>query len=188
MSNNIVVLQGYFEPAGPPERVDLGNSTQVLLLRAWVYTGEVSLGGRHSVWLTDKSAEYALAKARDWTDAGSRRLPQVFVEGDLFSTEDKAYVRARVVRFLDIPQATSEYATGRLRNTEPNSPTGCFELAGAILADGDWIGMILDEQWVAGMVALISDRYVFLPSDREELIPLASGTLARRPAQRGGVL
>jgi len=180
VSNNIVILQGRFEIAAPPEIINLGSNTSTLLLRAWVFTDKPGLGGQHMVWISDEAAEQTIRKAKEWEASGSARLPEVLVEGSLFSQNGTTHVKARMIRFLGHPEVPRQTVTNRLVNLEPNSPTGCFDLGGATLSDGDTISLMLDERWMPGMVLLISDRYLFLPDNRDEVVPLASGMVARR--------
>lgn len=179
MSNNIVILQGRFEMAAPPETIDLGGST-TLLLRAWVFTDKLGLGGQHQVWITDDAATHTIRKAREWEASGSARLPEVLVEGSLFSHNNSTHVKARLIRFLGYPEVSRQTVVGRLVNREPNSPAGRFELCGVTLSDGDTISLMLDERWLPGSVLLVDARYVFLPDNHDEAVPLASGMLARR--------
>jgi hypothetical protein len=180
MSNNIVILQGRFEIAAAPETISLGSGTSTFLLRAWVFTDKPVLGGQHLVLISDEAAEHTIRKAKEWEASGSARLPEVLVEGSLFSQNGTTHVKARLIRFLGHPEVPGQTVTGRLVNLEPNSPTGRFDLGGAPLADGDTISLMLDEQWLPGMVLLVNDRYVFLPENRDEVVPLASGLIVRR--------
>jgi hypothetical protein len=179
VSNNIVILQGRFEIAAPPETINFGDTT-TLLRRAWVFTDKLALGGQHQVWLTGEAAEHTIRKAKEWEASGSPRLPEVLVEGSLFSQNGTTHVKTRLIRFLGYPEVSCQTIAGRLVNLKPNSPTGCYELSGKILADGDTLNLMLEERWVPGMVLLINERYVFLPDDRDEVVPLASGMVARR--------
>jgi hypothetical protein len=98
MSNNVVHLSGWLEINQISSFSSKCDRLEGPVIQAWLYTDQPYFGGRHPMLIIGQPAQITLQWARESNPQAG--LPQVVINGKLFSHEGSTTVLVKVIHFF----------------------------------------------------------------------------------------